>query len=95
MSQLTLYRDSNYRGGELHITGSTPNLKLFGFNDVISSLRVEGGTWTLFEHSDYKGYSVTVSAHGGPDNDGTYPNPAYLGGRNDKFSSIKKNSNMG
>lgn len=97
MPTLRLFRDKDYKGGEVPVTGNTPSLVGLGFNDVISSLQVEGGTWTLYQDINFRGFSVTVSAsaHGGQNNDGRYPNPDWLGGRNDTFSSIRKNSDIG
>jgi hypothetical protein len=89
--KIRLFRDDNYLGGEVVVTGEgvIRSLVDLGFNDVVSSVIVEGGTWALGEHVDYRGFSVTVSAHGGPKNDGRYPNPHCFGDRNDVFSRVR------
>jgi hypothetical protein len=50
-----LYADVFYRGRQLEITGDTPDLTRFGFNDQASSIRVTGGTWQVCEHVNYEG----------------------------------------
>jgi Beta/Gamma crystallin len=95
MAWLKMYSDKNYGGCEVCSDGDRPSLSAIGFNDILSSIKVESGTWTLFQHANYAGYSVTVSAHGGPNNDGEYPDSSWLGGRNDVFSSMRLNSTSG
>jgi hypothetical protein len=92
---LNLFRDRNFLGGEVVVNGDVPDLRTFGFDDVISSVIVVGGTFTLFTDKNFKGSSVTVSIHGGPGSDGRYPTPDFLGGREDTFSSVKVNSELG
>lgn len=95
--KIRLFRDANYLGGEVQVTGNgvTKSLVELGFNDVASSVIVEGGTWILMEHADRDGLAVTVSAHGGPKNDGRYPDPSWLGARNDVFSRVRNVSVLG
>ena len=88
---IRLFRDSNFRGGEIRRTASDSTLVNDGFNDVISSVIVQDGVWTLFEHINFQGRSVTVASNGGPNGNGIYANPNTLGGRNDFFSSIRRN----
>ncbi len=54
-SRAVLYEDVGYRGRQLEITGDTPDLTRFGFNDLASSIRVSGGTWQVCEHVNYQG----------------------------------------
>lgn len=58
--RLTVYEDIQYQGKSLVITGDVPRLGEFGFNDGISSFRVNGGTWLLCEHYDYQGECFEV-----------------------------------
>jgi hypothetical protein len=92
MAHLKVYRDSQYQGGHLDVTGNIENLKEDNFNDVISSVYVESGTFTMYQDAEYDGWSVTVSEHGGPNGDGYYPEPSTFGDHNDEVSSIKLNS---
>ena len=58
---ITLYAAAHFRGRELDLTESVPNLRAVdGFNDVVSSVEVEVGQWKLWEHFDYKGRSYVV-----------------------------------
>ena len=88
MAQVQLFRDPNFLGGSITKTTSDGNLKNDGFNDVVSAVIVTSGTFTLYEHDNYGGYSFTVCKTGWPNSDGRYPNPQSLAGRNDKISSI-------
>ena len=94
-TKILLFPDSEFRGKPVELFGDTPSLNAVHLNDAVSSAIVEGGTWTLHQDADFQGYSVTVSIHGGPSNNGRYPNSSWLGGRNDAFSSIRKNSDLG
>lgn len=89
---IRLFRDEDFKGGEIVRSEDDGNLVESGFNDVITSVIVESGVWTLYEHTDFGGRSITVASNGGPDSDGRYPNSNSLGGRSDFFSSIKRNS---
>ena len=92
MAQIQLFRDTNFSGGSITKTDSDSSLKNEGFNDVVSSVIVTSGTFTLYEHVNFGGYNFTVSARGGPNSDGRYPNSQTLAGRQDVLSSLKKNS---
>ena len=63
---ITLYEHADFKGREVTLTQSTPNLKdVNDFNDIASSVRVNSGTWRLCEHVNYKGryYDVGVGQH--------------------------------
>ncbi|RKD24965.1 hypothetical protein BEP19_03775 [Ammoniphilus oxalaticus] len=58
--RLTLWSDANFSGNSLRFRGDlgVRNLITFGFNDVLSSLQLEGGpqnTLVLFEDVNYQG----------------------------------------
>lgn len=59
-SQITVYRDSNYRGTSRTFDGSISNLRSSGLNDQISSIRLGRGTWEVCEHADFRGRCETV-----------------------------------
>ena len=58
MSQIRVFRDNNFLGGYLTLTDSEPNLVNRNFNDVISSVIVDSGVWTLYEDIDFQGNSL-------------------------------------
>ena len=89
---LRLFRDSNFNGGEIRKDNSDASLVDDGFNDVISSVIVQNGVYTLFQDTNFQGRSITVASNGGPDGNGLYPDPSTLGGLNDFFSSIRRNA---
>lgn len=53
-SSLTAYRDSNYRGQAMEFDREIPNLRSFGFNDVISSFRLRG-EWEFCTDANFRG----------------------------------------
>ena len=89
---IRLFRDDNFKGGEIRKDSSDASLVNEGFNDVISSVIVTDGVWTLFKDTNFRGVSVTVSSDGGPNSNDLYQNPQTLGGRNDFFSSVLRNA---
>ena len=89
---IRLFRESAFRGGEISRTDSDASLVNAGFNDVVSSVIVTEGVWTLFEDTNFGGRSVTVAGNGGPNGNGLYIAPDSLGGRNDFFSSVRRNA---
>lgn len=53
---LTLYEHANFKGREVTLTQSTPDLRQVNdFNDIASSAKVRSGTWILYEHANYQG----------------------------------------
>jgi hypothetical protein len=89
MAELRLFRDTNFLGGSIVVNGDTTDLKELGFNDVLSSLQVVSGTFTLFQDRDFGGFSVAVSRHGGENRDGRYPSQQWFGNRGDTISSVR------
>lgn len=84
--KITLFRDAGFKGTALPLLESVPNFKHIGFNDEASSVKVEQGNWTLFEHVDYEGKSMAVSP-------GSYDvHELREGVGNDVISSVKLNS---
>ena len=92
MAEVKLYRDTDFRGGSVTLSDDNPNLKDLNFNDVVSSVEVVSGTFTLFQNINFDGYSLTVSSKGGPESDGRYPSPQWMANRNDVVSSVRKNA---
>lgn len=53
--QITVFEHPNYEGRSMVIGGQAPNLQWVRFNDMISSILVEGGQWELCLDADYRG----------------------------------------
>ncbi|NWH07088.1 MAG: hypothetical protein HXY22_00285 [Alphaproteobacteria bacterium] len=80
-AEITLYRDSGYRGPSRTIRYEESNLAAIGFNDAASSLRLSGGRWQLCSDSGFRGRCVTV--------DGDVGNLADWR-MNDSISSVRR-----
>ena len=53
---ITLYEHADFKGREVTLQNSTPDLRQVNeFNDISSSVVVSGGQWKLWEHVNYKG----------------------------------------
>ncbi len=68
MTSLVLFENTNFDGSDQAVSGATPQLTA-----NISSLIVLSGTWNLYSQSEYQGQAWTVSANGGPTQNGMYP----------------------
>lgn len=91
MSKIIIFKDVNFHAKALTITDQDiSNLSDNQWNDIVSSVIVIEGEWTLYEHSGYGGQRWHVSANGGPSGDGTYPQPADWNGQNDSISSVRQ-----
>jgi hypothetical protein len=58
--RITLYRHTNYAGRSRSFTGDIPNLNLYGFGNIASSIVVQGGVWQLCDKPNYRGYCVIL-----------------------------------
>ena len=88
-AKIILFQYVNFGGGSLVLDHNDPKLSDQDFNDRLSSLVVVEGTWELFEHKDYKGDPWVVSAKGGPDKDGVYPDYSAWDGKDNVISSVR------
>lgn len=79
---IVLFQHDIYRGRMLVLYGSEPNFPFVNFGDHVSSVIVTGGTWTLYEHSNYQGRSSRL----GP---GEYSNIHSSGVGGDSVSSVR------
>ena len=91
MAQVILWENSDFTGKSLTLESDVADLTQFSFNDILTSVQVNSGTWTLYSNANFGGANVTVSLFGGPESNGNYPNSLSIGGRNDYFSSIQLN----
>ncbi len=60
-TSIALFEHPKFSGKILVLYGSASNLPDYNFNDIVSSAIVTGGTWELYEHSDYTGSHITLS----------------------------------
>lgn len=82
-ASVEVFEHVNYGGQVFNAVGNVPNLVESGFNDVASSLKIpDGEVWILYEHVDYQGKSLVLTA-------GDYPNIVSAGFPNDILSSIR------
>ena len=58
--KIVLYEHAQFKGRELALESSTSNLRSFIFNDKASSVKVQSGTWKLWEHISFTGRSYQV-----------------------------------
>ena len=58
------YRDKNFQGPTLVLTGSCSNFATKGFNDQASSVIVKKGKWTCFQDHCYKGKPLGLGKYG-------------------------------
>ncbi len=82
---ICLFQHGNYQGRMLVLHGSSTRLhEMEDFNDQVSSVIITGGSWMLYEHTDFQGRAQTL----GP---GEYPNihSLHIGG--DTVSSVRRN----
>ena len=77
---ITLFADSDFRGGRVTLQRDARDLNEFGFNDRASSLVVHSGVWLVCEHRDFSG----TCAEFGPGEYRTLPN------FNDRVSSVRE-----
>lgn len=63
---VTLYEHTQYQGRWLSLTADIPDFIPLGFNDIASSIKIEGAVTTpsvtLYQHNYYMGASITFNA---------------------------------
>ncbi|GCB63969.1 hypothetical protein scyTo_0014703 [Scyliorhinus torazame] len=57
---LTLYSLENLEGKEIELDSEVKNLLSDGYNNLVLSLRVRGGVWVVYEHSNFRGRQVLL-----------------------------------
>ncbi|XP_066528926.1 epidermal differentiation-specific protein-like [Hoplias malabaricus] len=55
MSKIIVYEHRNFKGISREFTSSVPNLVAENFNNCISSLKVIGNPWVVYQHINYNG----------------------------------------
>jgi hypothetical protein len=64
--QLTMFSDANFAGTSAPTGDNQPNLSESGWQDEVSSIQVQAGTWDFFTDDDYGGNTMRLTA-------GAYP----------------------
>ncbi len=64
--QMTIFSDPNFVGTSAPTVDNQPNLSESGWQNVISSIQVQAGTWDFFSDDDFGGATMRLTA-------GTYP----------------------
>ncbi|KAM7098211.1 beta/gamma crystallin domain-containing protein 2 isoform 2-T2 [Molossus nigricans] len=57
-----LYGLECFEGKEIELSGEVRSLQAEGFNNHVLSVRIQGGTWVLCEHSDFRGRQWLVGS---------------------------------
>ncbi|XP_016075000.1 PREDICTED: absent in melanoma 1-like protein [Miniopterus natalensis] len=57
-----LYGLECFEGKEIELNGEVRSLQAKGFNNHVLSVRIQGGTWVLCEHSDFRGRQWLVGS---------------------------------
>ena len=52
---IVLFEHDGFRGDARALHGDAPDLSRLGFNDRVSSMRVQRGSWEFCEHAYYRG----------------------------------------
>lgn len=76
-----LYEDANFSGRQISVTEGVRDLSRWGFNDRVSSVRLQGGRWQACTDADFSGRCVVLY--------GNVKNMEPLG-VNDQISSIRR-----
>ncbi|XP_069462679.1 beta/gamma crystallin domain-containing protein 1 isoform X2 [Ambystoma mexicanum] len=64
---IVLYSKQHYKGKQIEFTAETVNLQCLGYSTRVSSVRVVGGQWVIYEHSNYRGRQILLSPDKIPD----------------------------
>jgi hypothetical protein len=81
-SGICLFQDNNFGARMVQLTGAQSDLRVIGFNDVISSVIVVSGNWSLYEDINFQGTVWKLGV-------GRYESAQVGGFKNDAISSVK------
>ncbi|XP_071957900.1 uncharacterized protein [Antedon mediterranea] len=82
-AKIIIYDHTHFKGPLRVLTNNEDNLGDIGFNDRLSSIKVQGSVWVGYEHSQFHGRQYILE-------EGEYPTPQAWKGSNDKLSSLKR-----
>uniref|UniRef100_A0A8D0GTG1 Crystallin beta-gamma domain containing 1 n=1 Tax=Sphenodon punctatus TaxID=8508 RepID=A0A8D0GTG1_SPHPU len=64
---IALFEKEDFRGKKFEFTTEILNLPFLGYNPRIASIQVLGGTWIIYEHSNFRGRQILLSPKEIPD----------------------------
>ncbi|XP_065591455.1 beta/gamma crystallin domain-containing protein 1 [Cyrtonyx montezumae] len=64
---IALFEKVGFQGKKIEFTTEILNLQFLGYNPRIASVQVLGGTWIIYEHSNYRGRQMLLSPNEIPD----------------------------
>jgi len=76
MPKLVCFESPDYNGDARQFQNNDPDLTLNNLDFTLDSAIVVTGSWDLFDQVNYSGTQITLTAAGGPDGDGAYPDHA-------------------
>nr|BAA85464.1 gep [Cynops pyrrhogaster] len=84
MDSITVYEGRKLRGLHKTFTADVPDLTKECFNDCISSVKVVGQPWILYEHPNYQGRCIALE-----EGEHSHLPFSFLSSLTDKISSLK------
>jgi hypothetical protein len=84
---IMLFKGPQFHGPMIYAVGPIADLGSYDFNDVVSSIIVVRGNWTVYRDARFGGTAYSVSASGGLNGNGRYPDSAPF--PNDVLSSLQ------
>ncbi|NWX86746.1 CRBG1 protein, partial [Nothoprocta ornata] len=64
---IALFEKVGFQGKKIEFSTEILNLQFLGYNPRIASVQVLGGTWIIYEHSNYRGRQMLLSPNEIPD----------------------------
>nr|XP_009675214.1 PREDICTED: absent in melanoma 1 protein [Struthio camelus australis] len=65
--RIALFEKVDFQGKKIEFSTEILNLQFLGYNPRIASVQVLGGTWIIYEHSNYRGRQMLLSPNEIPD----------------------------
>jgi hypothetical protein len=84
--RIVLFQDAGFQGEQRVLDGEVRDFRAIGFNDRVSSIHIDSGTWEFCEDADFRGGCITLSRD---DRDLT------VDGFNDRISSARPVADRG
>jgi hypothetical protein len=78
--EVVLFEHDGFRGEARPLRGDEPDLGRIGFNDRVSSMRIQRGSWEFCEHAYYQGKCWRYD----------YDTASLPKKQNDRFSSVRR-----
>ena len=60
-AEIILYQHAQFQGKILNLYDDTQSLVPLGFNDIVSSIEVTFGEWSVYEHVNYQGVRLDLN----------------------------------